>query len=113
MNQRVLCLALAALLFALCVPVWGQQSAKIPQIGFLSGTRSTAVEGRVAAFRQGLRELGYTEGKNILIDYRYAEGNKKRERDLAAELVRLNVEAIVTTGPTTRRHLLGQHLERR
>jgi len=103
MNQRILCLALAALLFALCFPVWGQQSAKIQQIGFLSGTRSSAVEGRVAAFRQGLRELGYTEGKNILVEYRYAEGNEKREHDLAAELARLKVEAIVTTGPTVTR----------
>ena len=102
-SKQVFCVTLSILLFALCFPVWGQQSAKIPQIGFLSGTRSSAVEGRVAAFRQGLRELGYIEGKNILIDYRYAEGNEKRERDLAAELARLNVEAIVTTGPTVTR----------
>jgi len=91
------------MLFALCLPVWGQQPVKIPQIGLLAGTRSSAVEGRVAAFRHGLRELGYVEGKNILVEYRYAEGNAKRERDLAAELVRLKVEAIVTTGPTVTR----------
>jgi ABC-type uncharacterized transport system substrate-binding protein len=99
----VLCAALCAMLFALCLPVWGQQPVKIPQIGLLAGTRSSAVEGRVAAFRHGLRELGYVEGKNILVEYRYAEGNAKRERDLAAELVRLKVEAIVTTGPTVTR----------
>jgi ABC-type uncharacterized transport system substrate-binding protein len=99
----VLCAALCAMLFALCLPVGGQQPVKIPQIGLLAGTRSSAVEGRVAAFRHGLRELGYVEGKNILVEYRYAEGNAKRERDLAAELVRLKVEAIVTTGPTVTR----------
>jgi putative ABC transport system substrate-binding protein len=54
---------------------------------------------RMEAFRQGLRELGYVEGKNIVVEYRYAEGKAERERELAAELARLNVEVIVTAGP--------------
>ena len=58
---------------------------------------------RTEAFRQGLRELGYVEGKNILIEYRYAEGKADRERELAAELARLKVDVIVTTGPTVTR----------
>jgi putative tryptophan/tyrosine transport system substrate-binding protein len=77
-----------------------QQSTKIPRIGFLAGTKPAAVAARVAAFQQGLREIGYVEGKNIVVEYRYAEGNADRERELAAELVRLKVDVIVTAGPT-------------
>jgi putative tryptophan/tyrosine transport system substrate-binding protein len=80
-----------------------QQSAKIPRIGFVAGTKPAAVAARVAAFQQGLREMGYVEGKNIVVEYRYAEGNADRERELASELVRLKVDVIVTTGPTVTR----------
>jgi len=80
-----------------------QQPTKLPRIGFLAGTLPTVVVARVAAFRQGLRELGYVEEKNIIVDYRYAEGKADRERELAAELARLKVDAIVTTGPTVTR----------
>ena len=80
------------------------QPTKIPRIGFLAATKPAAVAARTAAFRQGLRELGYVEGKNIVVDYRYAEGNADRERELAAELVRLKVDIIVTTGPTVTRN---------
>jgi putative ABC transport system substrate-binding protein len=80
-----------------------QQPAKIPRIGFLAATKPATVAARVEAFRQGLRELGYVEGKNIVVDYRYAEDNAGRERELAAELARLKVEVIVTTGPTVTR----------
>ncbi len=59
--------------------------------------------GRHEAFRQGLRELGYVEGKNIVIEYRYAEGKLDRLPALAAELVRLKVDIIVTAGPTPTR----------
>ena len=58
---------------------------------------------RIEAFRQGLRELGYVEGKNIVIEYRYAEGKLDRLPALAAELVRLKVDVIVTAGPTATR----------
>jgi ABC-type uncharacterized transport system substrate-binding protein len=76
-----------------------QQPAKVPRIGFLTG--GAALDGqstRIEAFRQGLRELGYVEGKNIVIEYRSAEGKLDRVPALAAELVRLNVDVIVTGG---------------
>jgi putative ABC transport system substrate-binding protein len=86
-------------LFALWLPASAQQPAKIPRIGFLSGTSHSTISARVEAFRQGLRELGYVEGKTIVIDYRYAEGKSDRLPALADELVRLKVEVIVTAGP--------------
>jgi len=83
------------IVFALCSSAEAQQSAKIPTIGYLgAGYRSSSL---IDAFRQGLRELGYVEGKNILIEYRYAEGKPERLPDLAAELVRLKVNVIVAT----------------
>lgn len=96
-------LAISALLLELWLPAEAQQATKIPRIGFLAATKPAAVAARVAAFRQGLRELGYVEGKNIVVEYRYAEGNADREGELAAELVRLKVDVIVTTGPTVTR----------
>src|SRR4029453_3237076 len=83
--------------------VKAQQSAKIPRIGFLSANSQTAMSARAETFQQGLRELGYTEGKNIFIEYRYADRNLDRVPALAAELVRLNVNLIVTEGPTATR----------
>jgi putative tryptophan/tyrosine transport system substrate-binding protein len=77
-----------------------QQSIALPHIGYLSPTSPSVSPGRIAAFRRGLSELGYVEGKNIVIDYRYAEGKFDRLAALAVELVRLKVEVIVTTGPT-------------
>src|SRR5262250_197342 len=85
------------ILVALCTSVEAQQQKKVPRIGFLSATSPSTISARVEAFRQGLRELGYVEGKNILIEYRYAEGKPERLRDLAAELVRLKVNVIVAT----------------
>jgi len=74
-----------------------QQPKKIPRIGYLAGSVAPSNPGvQVEAFRQGLRDLGYIEGKNILVEYRYAEGREDRLRDLAAELVRLNVDVLVT-----------------
>jgi putative tryptophan/tyrosine transport system substrate-binding protein len=75
-----------------------QQPTKIPRIGFLSAASPSAIAARIAAFQQGLRDLGYVEGKNIVIEYRYAEGKFDRLPDLAAELVRLKVDVIVTAG---------------
>jgi putative ABC transport system substrate-binding protein len=80
-----------------------QQPTKIPGIGYLSPTSPSVSPTRIEAFRQGLRELGYVEGKNIVIEYRYAEGKFDRLPALAAELVRLKVDLIVTTGPTVTR----------
>src|SRR5207253_11193652 len=76
-----------------------QQPKKVPRIGFLSGVFPSSISARVEAFRQGLRELGYVEGKNIVIEWRAAEGKPDRLAALAAELVRLKVDIIVTAGP--------------
>jgi putative ABC transport system substrate-binding protein len=73
-----------------------QQQARIPRIGFLGLADPTAWSPRVDAFRSGLRDLGYVEGKNITIEFRFAEGQYDRLPALAAELVRLNVDVIVT-----------------
>jgi putative ABC transport system substrate-binding protein len=89
-------LLLPALLFALCPGVEAQQAKKIPRIGFLMQAPPT--EPQVEAFRQGLRELGYVEGRNVLIEYRHTEGKPDRLPDLAAELVRLKVDLIVVSG---------------
>jgi len=75
-----------------------QQPKKIPRIGYLAVSNEASHAPRVAGLRQGLRELGYVEGQNIIIEYRYAGGSSDRLRELAAELVRLKVEAIVSTG---------------
>ena len=96
-------LALCSLLLAPCSVVAAQQPTKIPRIGFLSATSPATISARTEAFRQGLRELGYLEGKNIAIEFRYAEGKVERLPELAAELVRLKVEAILTAGPTVTR----------
>jgi len=80
-----------------------QQAKKVPRIGLLSARSSSSESTRTEAFRQGLQELGYVEGKNIVIEYRYAAGKFERLPDLAAELVRLNVDVIVAAGvPPTR-----------
>jgi putative ABC transport system substrate-binding protein len=76
-----------------------QQPARIPRIGILIPTSGSILSARVEAFRQRLREHGYVEGKNIFIEYRYSEGKSERVPDLAAELVRLKVDIIVTIGP--------------
>jgi putative tryptophan/tyrosine transport system substrate-binding protein len=75
-----------------------QQPTKVPRIGFLSGQSLSTISDRTEAFRQGLRELGYVEGKNIVIEWRFAEGKLDRLPALAAELVRLKVDVIVTSG---------------
>ena len=76
-----------------------QQQTKLHRIGFLAGVSRTAISARMEAFRQGLRELGYVEGKNVVIESRYAEENINRLPALAAELVRLKVDIIITGGP--------------
>jgi len=98
MNKKTFSGALCALLFVLCRFTEAQQPKKIPRIGYFQAPPSSAVAPRTDAFRQGLRELGYIEGKDIIIEYRYAEGNPDRIPALAAELVRLNVDVIVTGG---------------
>ena len=91
---------MGAMLFALCLSAEAQQPKSIPRIGYLSRdlhpADSRAPSPRsLEAFRQGLRDLGYTEGKNIIIEYRYADGRFERLPVLAEELVRLKIEIIV------------------
>ena len=83
--------------------VHAQQPTKIPRIGYLSALSPSSVPARTEAFRRGLGELGHFEGKSVVIEYRYSEGNLDRLTELAAELVRLKVDVIVTTGPTSTR----------
>ena len=90
-------------LLAFGVIAEAQQPKKVPRIGFLGGSPPSAVLARVDTFRQGLRELGYVEGKNIVIEYRYAEGKLDRLPALVAELLRLKVDVIVTGGPQVTR----------
>jgi putative ABC transport system substrate-binding protein len=99
MNKKIATLALGALLLALSFPAQAQQAKKVPRIGYLSpgsppSNSSAPLPPTVEAFRQGLRELGYIEGKNIIIEYRYAERKFERFPELAAELVRLKVDVI-------------------
>jgi putative tryptophan/tyrosine transport system substrate-binding protein len=103
MKQKIIVLTLSAMLLALCSSAGAQQSTKVPRIGYLAATSLSALAARTEVFRQGLRELGYVEGKNIVIEWRSAEGKLDRLSALAAELVRLKVDVIVTTGPTATR----------
>src|SRR5438046_555072 len=100
MRGTITILTLSALLFALC-SAEAQQAGKIPRVGilFIGGRDQPHLE----SFKQGLKERGYTEGKNILFDYRYAEGNMDRLASLAAELVQVKVDVIVTTSGNSAR----------
>ena len=75
-----------------------QQPKKVPRIGYLSAIDAASESARAEAIRLALRELGYIEGQNIAIEYRYAEGKRDRDPELAAELVRLKVDIIVVAG---------------
>src|SRR5881296_3577802 len=101
-KKTVVALAVAlVLILASVTRNEAQQPKKIPRIGFLAATSPSVEAARIEAFRQGLRELGYVEGKNIVIEWRWAEGKFDRLPDLAAELVRLDVDVIVTGGSTS------------
>jgi putative tryptophan/tyrosine transport system substrate-binding protein len=102
-DLRLLIAGLFALLAALCVSAEAQQPKKIPRIVYLSASSGSANVARYDAFRQGLRELGYVEGKNIVIEWRHAEGKLASIPGLAAELVRLKVDVIVSSGSITTR----------
>jgi len=101
MNQKTFALVLGAILFALCSSA-NAQPTTVPRIGYLAlgGARNSV---RVEAFRQGLRQLGYAEGKDIVIEYRSGEGKLDRLNEQTAELVRLKVNLIVTGGPAPTR----------
>jgi putative ABC transport system substrate-binding protein len=97
-TPRSLLVALTAWLFALSASAQAQQPAKIRRIGFLTGASYSSQFARNEAFRQGLRDLGYVEGKDIIIEWRSYEGKEDLRPPFAAELVRLNVEVIVAGG---------------
>jgi putative ABC transport system substrate-binding protein len=102
MNKRqVRSFALWAMLFALCASAEAQQPKKVHRIGYLSNTDPVGESARSEAIRLALRELGYIEGQNIAIEYRYVEGKRDWAPELAAELVRLKVDLIVVAGGTT------------
>jgi putative tryptophan/tyrosine transport system substrate-binding protein len=103
MNRRITGVVLGAMLLAESLSAEAQQPTKIARIGYLTLGFPSTSPARTEAFRQGLRELGYVEGKNIVIEYRYAEGKADQLAGLAAELVRLKVDIIVTGGPTATR----------
>ena len=98
MVKKVFYFSLSAMFLALCFPAGAQQQTKVARIGFLVAVSPSAAAARAEAFRQGLRELGYVEGKNIVLESRYAEEKLDRLPGLAAELVRLKVDIIVTAG---------------
>jgi putative tryptophan/tyrosine transport system substrate-binding protein len=93
MKRKLTVLTLCALLLALCSSASAQQPTNVPRIGYV-GPPTT--DPRTTSFRQGLRDLGYTEEKNILVEYRYVGGKVDRYPDIVAELVQLNVNVIVT-----------------
>jgi putative ABC transport system substrate-binding protein len=88
------------MLFALSYSASAQQPKKVPRIGYLSNNDPAGESARAEAIRLALRDLGYIEGQNIAIEYRYAEGKLDRYHKLAAELVRLKVDIIVVAGGT-------------
>lgn len=98
MKEKVFGFALCALLSALSDCAQAQQTGKIPRIGFLIPGAQSAFSVRTDAMRQGLRELGYVEGKNVRIEYRYNSGVPERLNDLARELARLNPDVIFAVG---------------
>ena len=99
MKRKITVLALCAMLFALSFPAEAQQPKKVSLIGYLSNSNPATESIRSEAIRLALRERGYIEGQNIATEHRYAEGKQDRYPELAAELVRLKVDVLLT--PTT------------
>src|SRR6266498_5900161 len=98
MNRNFIACSLGALLLAVCFLAEAQQPKKVTRIGYLGAGDRARESTRAEAIRLALRELGYIEGQNIASEYRYAEGKQDRLPELAAELVRLKVDAIFTAG---------------
>jgi putative ABC transport system substrate-binding protein len=90
-----------------CARLAEAQQAKVPRIGFLALNSLSSISTGSEAFRQGLRELGYVEGRNIAIEFRSAEQRVDRISELVAELARLKVDIIVTAGPAVTRVVKG------
>src|SRR5947208_3507525 len=103
MNKKIFICPLLTVFLITGSLAEAQQPKKVPRIGYLGATSASSESLRHEAFRQGLREVGYIEGQNITIEYRYAEGKLDRLPALAAELVALKVDVIVTGGPQATR----------
>jgi ABC-type uncharacterized transport system substrate-binding protein len=101
MKRKITVLALCAILFALSDSADAQQPGKVFRIGFLDGSTAAGSAVLVKAFLKELSKLGWVEGKNITIEYRFAEGKNDRLPELATDLVRLKVDLIVVTGGPT------------
>jgi len=99
----VIGLAAIGLLVGFGFSAQAEQPPKVSRIGFLSALSASSMATRMESFRQGLRELGYVEGENIIIESRYADGKLEHLPALIAELLRDKMDVIVTTGPTTTR----------
>jgi putative ABC transport system substrate-binding protein len=97
-KAGVLSILFVVVLLAVAVKADAQQSKKVPRIGYLSSTDPARESTRSEAIRLALRDLGYIEGQNIAIEYRYSEGKVDRASELAAELVRLKVDIILVGG---------------
>jgi putative tryptophan/tyrosine transport system substrate-binding protein len=100
MWKKIVGFTLSAMLFALSYSASAQQPKKVPRIGYLSGVDSATDSPRSEGIRLALRELGYIEGQNITIEYRYTDGKRDRYPELLAELVRLKVDIVVVAGGT-------------
>jgi putative ABC transport system substrate-binding protein len=101
-NRKRLRLSVITVVLVAGAVAQAQQPTKIPRIGFLDPSNASSIAGLSEAFRQELSKLGWSEGKNIIIEYRFAEQKSARLPELAAELVRLKVDLIVASGE--RRH---------
>src|SRR5262245_13384917 len=95
MTTTITVLSLCVVLLAFTVPARAQQPTKVPRIGYLTAQTSSGELPRIDAFRQGLRALGYIEGQNIAIDFRFTDGQLERLPEVAAELVRLKVDVLI------------------
>src|SRR5215472_7360010 len=98
MNTKMIICLFAAALLSTASFVEAQQTKKVPRIGFLDNSTASGSAVLLEAFRQELRKLGWIEGKNIAIEYRFAEQKPERVPELAADLVRLKVDLIMATG---------------
>jgi putative ABC transport system substrate-binding protein len=101
MGKKIFCFSLCAMLFALCSSAIAQQPGKVFRIGYLDPSNASGSAALVETLRQEMSKLGWVEGKNVTIEYRFAEQKPERLPELAADLVRLKVDLIVTSGGPT------------
>jgi putative tryptophan/tyrosine transport system substrate-binding protein len=100
MKKNIFALTIGAVLFVFSIPADAQQTGKVPRIGYLDGGTAAGSAVLLDAFRQELSKLGWIEGKNITVEYRFAEQKNERQPELAADLIRLKVDLIVISGIT-------------